>query len=92
MRAHKLKANVQKDHQLHVELPEDFPPGPVEVIVLAPQREDRKIVRMAGVLGASLQEVPAGDPIAEALDELREERAKQFDLRLEALLAEDDSE
>lgn len=92
MRAHKLKATVQKDHRLQVELPDDFPSGPVEVIVLAPQREDRKIVRMAGVLGASIQEVPMEDPIAEALDELRQERAKQFDVRLETLLAGDDSE
>lgn len=92
MRAHKLKATVQMDHRLQLELPDDFPPGPVEVIVLAPQGEDRKIVRMAGVLGASIQEVPGGDPVAEALDELREERGRQFDVRLETLVGEDDTE
>ena len=44
MRAHKLQATLPEDHRLSVEaqLPDDFPPGPVEVIVLAggPERRD----------------------------------------------------
>lgn len=37
MRAHKLKVNIPQNHNLEiaVRLPEDFPPGPAEVIVLA---------------------------------------------------------
>ena len=35
MHAHKLKVNVPQDHQLEIHLPEDFPPGPAEVIVLS---------------------------------------------------------
>lgn len=35
MKAHKLKVTVPEDHQLEIRLPDDFPPGPAEVIVLA---------------------------------------------------------
>jgi hypothetical protein len=80
MRAHKLQATLPEDHRLSVEaqLPEDFPPGPVEVIVLAGSPERRNIVRLGGVLGgASLSSID-GDPIAEALGELREERLDRF--------------
>lgn len=35
MQAHKLKVTVPEDHQLEIRLPDDFPSGPAEVIVLA---------------------------------------------------------
>jgi hypothetical protein len=35
MHAHKLKITVPRDHQVEICLPEDFPPGPAEVIVLS---------------------------------------------------------
>lgn len=35
MHAHKLKITVPQDHQVEIRLPEDFPPGPAEVIVLS---------------------------------------------------------
>lgn len=35
MHAHKLKVTVPKDHRIELRLPEDFPAGPAEVIVLA---------------------------------------------------------
>jgi hypothetical protein len=35
MKAHKQAVTVREDHQLEIHLPEDFPPGPAEVIVLA---------------------------------------------------------
>lgn len=35
MHAHKLKVTIPPDHQLEIQLPEDFPSGPAEVIVLA---------------------------------------------------------
>lgn len=36
MRAHKLKVTIPEDHQLDIEirLPQDFPTGPAEVIVM----------------------------------------------------------
>ncbi len=34
MTVHKMHAVVSEDHRLSVELPSDFPPGDVEVIVL----------------------------------------------------------
>ncbi|HKV11655.1 MAG TPA: hypothetical protein VJ725_26150 [Thermoanaerobaculia bacterium] len=48
MRAHKLKVTIPQDHQLEiaVRLPEDFPPGPAEVIVLAgPGEKSREEVK-----------------------------------------------
>lgn len=33
--AHKLKVTIPKDHRIELRLPEDFPAGPAEVIVLA---------------------------------------------------------
>lgn len=35
MRAYKQQVTIQGDHQLEIHLPEDFPPGPAEVIVLS---------------------------------------------------------
>lgn len=41
MRAYKQTVTVPGDHQLEIRLPEDFPSGPAEVIVLSalPDRE-----------------------------------------------------
>ena len=35
MHAHKLKVTIPPDHEVAIRLPDDFPPGPAEVIVLA---------------------------------------------------------
>ena len=35
MHAHKLNVTVSADHEIAIRLPDDFPPGPAEVIVLA---------------------------------------------------------
>ncbi len=35
MKAHKMKVTVPEHHQVEFRLPEDFPAGPAEVIVLA---------------------------------------------------------
>ena len=35
MHAHKLNITVPADHQITVRLPDDFPAGPAEIIVLA---------------------------------------------------------
>lgn len=39
MHAHKLKVTVREDHRVEVRLPEDFPEGPAEVIVLAQRNQ-----------------------------------------------------
>jgi hypothetical protein len=79
MRAYKLNVNVAEDHRLAVELPEDFPPGPAEVIVLAVPREERRLVRMLGSLGSAAPSSVEGDPVADALAKIRSERARRFD-------------
>lgn len=40
MHAHKLKITVPEDRGVEIRLPEDFPPGPAEVIVLSEHRSD----------------------------------------------------
>ncbi|WP_437611274.1 hypothetical protein WMF20_05455 [Sorangium sp. So ce834] len=74
MHAYKLNVNVAEDHRVAVELPADFPPGPAEVIVLAVPPNERKLVRVLGSLGSAVQPSVEGDPVADALAELRGER------------------
>lgn len=78
MQAHKLKVTVPEDHRLSLALPQDFPTGPAEVIVLAVPQRRRKVVRAAGALSPE-GPLPEGDPIGEALQELREERAERLE-------------
>lgn len=45
MHAHKLKVTIQEDHRVEVRLPDDFPEGPAEVIVLTSrQTPEEKVV------------------------------------------------
>lgn len=82
MHAYKLQINIEEDHRISMQLPEDFPAGPAEVIVLANAASTREPLRLGGILGT--QHVPAvGDPIAETLQELREERTDALDRRTE---------
>ncbi|KYF94904.1 hypothetical protein BE17_42655 [Sorangium cellulosum] len=79
MRAYKLNVNVADDHRISVELPEDFPPGPAEVIVLAVTPTERRLVRVLGSLGGAAPPSVEKDPVAGALAELRAERAGHLD-------------
>lgn len=79
MHAHKIKVTISEDHELSVKLPQDFPAGPAEVIVLAEPSTSRRIVRLSGALAPDATEEIPGDPIADALEELRRERAERFD-------------
>lgn len=74
MQAHKVQVNIPEDHRLTVDLPEGFPAGPAEVIILAAPPGGRRVVHAGGTLSTS-QPQPKGDPVAEALRELRDERA-----------------
>jgi hypothetical protein len=42
MRAHKLNAAVSADHEIAIRLPDDFPPGAAEVIVLAASKASER--------------------------------------------------
>ena len=87
MRGHRLKVTVPEDHQLRVDLPGDVPPGPAEIIVLTEMPLSRNIVRLGGVLGPSSSDPSHDeDPIAEALEELRSERADLLERRAKACL------
>ncbi|MCP4592680.1 MAG: hypothetical protein GY842_18250 [bacterium] len=90
MHAHRFKVTVPKEHRLSLDLPEQFPPRPAEVIVLAPPRESRRIVRAGGALSPE-GPLPDGDPIREALNELREERSERLDCLVAELEAGADS-
>ena len=77
MRAHKTQVTVPTDHQLAVTLPDDFPAGPAEMIILAgavAERPDRKTcVKLANVLAPDDAPPTDADFIADALRELRRE-------------------
>ncbi len=92
MRAHRLNVTVPEDHQLRVDLPGDFPPGPAEIIVLTEIPQTRTVVRLGGVLSPSGPDLALDDdPIAEALEELRTERADLLEQRTRRYGADDSS-
>ncbi len=78
MRAHKAKVTIPMDHELAVRLPDDFPAGPAEVIVLAGSADERPTVKLAGVLAPDVPPPEDVDPVADALGELRREREQRF--------------
>ncbi len=78
MHAHKVKVTIPADHHVTIALPADFPAGPAEVIVLAEASPTKRVVRLAGVLVPEKEPLDPGDPIADALGELRQERAARF--------------
>ncbi|WP_437760511.1 hypothetical protein [Sorangium sp. So ce1389] len=71
MKAHKLDVNVADDRRIAITLPEDFPPGPAEVIVLAVPPTVRRLARVLGSLASATPPPPEVDPTADALAELR---------------------
>ena len=77
MRAHKTQVSIPSDHQLAVTLPDDFPAGPAEMIILADageERSDRKTcVKLANVLAPDDAPPTGADFIADALRDLRRE-------------------
>ena len=78
MHAHKVKVTIPADHHVTITLPEDFPAGPAEVIVLAEVLPTKRVVKLAGVLAPEQASLAPGDPIADALGALRRERAAWF--------------
>ncbi len=80
MHAHRLRVTIAQNQQLRVDLPTDFPSGPAEVIILSENTQPKKVVALGGILATAGLSVK-GDPIAEALDELRIERAETLEQR-----------
>ena len=73
MRAIKLQTHVEKDHTLHLHLPEDVKEGPAEVIVLVSETEEQPRHTLADFL-AHLSERPRRTRSKKELDKyLREE-------------------
>ncbi len=81
---------LPEDPQLRVDLPGDFPPGPAEIIVLTEIPSPRTVVRLGGVLRSTSPNLALDeDPIAEALKELRTERADLLERRVRRYEADD---
>jgi hypothetical protein len=75
MKAHKLKVTVPEDHQLEIRLPEDFPSGPAEIIVLTSSGEEQPLNETQQSMLQSLRELRAFKPTPEeerAVDEFAE--------------------
>ncbi len=83
MYTHRIKATITADHKLFLSLPNDFPAGPAEIIVLADSGDKQQIVNLAGVLAPDISPPEDVDPIADSLQELRREREKRFSVQQE---------
>ncbi|KYF99545.1 hypothetical protein BE20_50455 [Sorangium cellulosum] len=73
-RLQKLDVNVAEDRRVAFTLPEDFPPGPAEVIVLAATAvppTERGRVRVLGSLASAAPPPLDVDPLADALADVR---------------------
>ena len=69
MHAHKTTTTVQADHQVVVRLPDDFPPGEAEVIVLASSRAATVAPAAAAEFDRMLAALPAAPVVSlECLD------------------------
>ncbi len=78
MHAHKMKVTITADHQLSFRVPDDFPAGSAEIIILADSSADQQIVKLAGVLAPDISPPKDIDPISDSLQELRQEREQRF--------------
>ncbi|MBT3245143.1 MAG: hypothetical protein HN352_18510 [Bacteroidetes bacterium] len=66
-----MKVTVTPDHQLSFRLPDNFPAGTAELIILADYSIDHRIVKLAGVLTPDIPPSEDIDPILNALNDLR---------------------
>ncbi len=71
MHAHKIKAVVGIDHEVHVKLPSDFPPGEVEVIVLrSPRATEQPRLSVDELIAARLPRPATVEPVSlEAMEQ-----------------------
>ena len=64
MHAHKIKVTIPANHELTFRLPDDFPPGPAEVIIIAKTAAKHRVVRLSGVIAPVIAPSTNIDPIA----------------------------
>lgn len=85
--AHKLKVTIPEDHRVELRLPDDFPEGPAEVIVLAARGEglDRKQALSALAELRSVQLTPKEKDILDQFESFQREHP----FRLSSLTDED---
>lgn len=93
--AHKLKVTIQEDHRVEVQLPNDFPEGPAEVIVLTSRQagdasggsdrsaQQQMLAALAEIRSAQLTQEE--EDILDAFDTFRQEHP----IRFASLKAED---
>jgi hypothetical protein len=84
VQTHKQKVTIPEDHQLEIRLPEDFPPGPAEVIVRAGSPEERAIDETQQKILRVVQELRASkltdeeDRILDEFEEFRQQHPIDF--------------
>ncbi len=49
MKAIRLNGDIDENHRLHAEVPDEFPAGPVRLIVLVPEEDDAGLAWMRSV-------------------------------------------
>jgi hypothetical protein len=89
MQAHKQTVTVPEDHQLEIRLPNDFPAGPAEVIVLASPRsrsESQKDMLRALQELKNLQLTPEEERVLDEFDEFQ----RQHPINFSSLVEEDE--
>lgn len=90
--AHKLKVTISGDHRVELRLPDDFPEGPAEVIVLAGRssRDDSPAPSQKRALAAlaALRAVPLTPEEEEVLDQF-EAFQREHPIRFSSLIDED---
>ena len=79
MLTHKIKVTILTDHLLTVKLPDDFPEGPAEVVIQVDSPVEQQIVKLAGILTPDTPLRPNDDPIANVLQEFRNDRQQRLE-------------
>ncbi|HEX9941176.1 MAG TPA: hypothetical protein VGG03_04110 [Thermoanaerobaculia bacterium] len=84
MKAHKMSVTIPEDHQVEIRLPEDFPAGPAEVIVLADSsggkelgEAQRDMLRALERL-RTVQRTPEEERILDEFEEFRRQHPIDF--------------
>lgn len=90
MQAHKQKVTVPEDHQLEIRLPEDFPAGPAEIIVLASPRpaalsESPRDMGQALQMLKNLQLTPEEERVLDEFDDFQ----RRHPINLSSLVEEE---
>lgn len=88
MHAHKSKVTIREDHRVEVRLPDDFPEGPAEVIILANRSNHPTGQQQALAALAELRSVPLTPEEKQILEEFESFR-RDHPIRFSSLTDED---